>query len=384
MKKIYTTIATFCLSIGVALCQQSPVINQNNFKINYNSELTNIANNAGVVIPSRGPNQIWDYSSLVYNSDVTFDYKMPDKTIYGNATFIATNLTDVLSSNAVLPYEEGRYVDSSGYYIGASYYDEQRLDISATTGASGDSLIIPEQYNVMEKPLYLIKFPCAYGDSFSVNTSRILDMRITVSGEGINDAPVKRVHYINQWSSVIGWGKLTLPYNAGKSNAVDVLLIQKSLTVIDSMLLNGQPAPAQLLQGFNIVQGAKATYGSYFFVRDQNKNPLLQITTTANFKTIKSVLYDANTLYALNANNTAQSSLSLYPNPARHSFTLNMPSEENNSIMLINQQGQEVYHQQKVSGSNIQIATDQLAQGIYIVKVNSTSGKVYTSKIVIE
>lgn len=76
---------------------------------------------------------------------------------------------------------------------------------------------------------------------------------------------------------------------------------------------------------------------------------------------------------AINTNGMANSGIKLYPNPTREIFNLELDSD--NDVTIINATGQLVYSS-KLSAGNHQINLNDLAVGIYIVKVgNAASSK---------
>jgi len=79
---------------------------------------------------------------------------------------------------------------------------------------------------------------------------------------------------------------------------------------------------------------------------------------------------------------SSNNQLSIYPNPANTSFTLTLSKGEEMLVAEIyNVIGECVYHQITTS-ANCQINIADLANGTYIIKVN-TADKVYTSKLII-
>lgn len=83
--------------------------------------------------------------------------------------------------------------------------------------------------------------------------------------------------------------------------------------------------------------------------------------------------------------NQQRLSLEIYPNPAKHQFTVQLPQNVNGiiTVKVSNMLGQTVYsNEQAVSGmQNIEIKTDRMERGIYMVTLKSDkvsySGKVF-------
>jgi len=79
---------------------------------------------------------------------------------------------------------------------------------------------------------------------------------------------------------------------------------------------------------------------------------------------------------------TSQFVLKIIPNPNNGVFTLLCNSIEAKSIAVQNLLGNTVYHSQNNTANNIEIDLRNLAVGVYVVKVITESGNIYTEKVV--
>ena len=73
--------------------------------------------------------------------------------------------------------------------------------------------------------------------------------------------------------------------------------------------------------------------------------------------------------------------LTVYPNPATESFTVNTGNDEKASIQLFNIVGQQVYSETFTGSTTVNVA--KLRSGVYMLKVNQ-NGKVNTTKVVVK
>ena len=111
-------------------------------------------------------------------------------------------------------------------------------------------------------------------------TKRVVtSSNITVQSYALNQAPLLYVQRITTLDSVVGWGTLRIPVagNPSGSAPIPVLLERRSFVEQDSFYLNGQPAPAALLNALGQTQGVtSSTYRQRFF-RQNAAQPVLNI-----------------------------------------------------------------------------------------------------------
>jgi hypothetical protein len=84
--------------------------------------------------------------------------------------------------------------------------------------------------------------------------------------------------------------------------------------------------------------------------------------------------------------NQQRLSLEIYPNPAKHQFTVQLPQNANGmiSVKVSNMLGQTVYSIEQVADSrqNIEIKTDRMERGIYMVTLKSDKVS-YSGKVIV-
>lgn len=209
---------------------------------------------------SLGDNQNWDYSSYGSSSASTVQYLPETRTFFTNAGvdiyFDAVKGLAPLAGYAVA--HEVDFNTSGIYYKGMTVY-KQSQPLVAFTGNSGDSLKLQEQLLLFSTPRMAVKFPCTANSGWRSQTNRaVVNFNITVASAGLNNTPGQHVFRYVENDSVVGWGKLRIYTPNGPSIPYDVLMVRYETYTIDSIYLNGMPAPAPLLSAFGTFQGNKA------------------------------------------------------------------------------------------------------------------------------
>ena len=72
------------------------------------------------------------------------------------------------------------------------------------------------------------------------------------------------------------------------------------------------------------------------------------------------------------------------PNPASERITISVENDEINTISVIDIKGSAILKETSISSSKKSVDVSTLSQGIYLIKITSTTGKVLVKKLVIE
>ncbi len=390
MKK---NILFLSLSIGTIFSQaQSLLINRQNFNFKVENDTASIAILNGAAIPKHGSNRTWDYSILKPNGDYIQEFIIPTNSAFANSKLSTPSLNDFITPNATYFFDDFRTIDSLGYYLTGVHVPEQHYDLSGFTGMVGDSIIFPNQDDVYASPKYLIKFPATYNDVIESKTVGILKMNLTISAEGLVNAPVERRRHMLQIDSVVGSGNLILPArNGGFSNPTPILLYKRYSVITDSFFMNNIQVPAQILVLFGLKQGSVLNANRYIFWRENSKAPLLVFNTSANYKTISNAFYDSRTMYnvgleeSLNYINKAN----IYPNPISGNIA-NIDLLKNDhcdwNLNIYNSIGQLIKNQKIRGIGNLHtpLETNSM-KGIYIYQItNQENSTLDYGKIIVE
>lgn len=103
--------------------------------------------------------------------------------------------------------------------------------------------------------------------------------------------------------------------------------------------------------------------------------------TNQYFLAIDDVVLEGDMTSALTTDLSNDQKVSVFPQPMNNSLTISI-EEEITSIVLIDQSGKIVSEIQGVKSSSYNMNTENINSGIYILKVESASGAIYTQKCV--
>ncbi|MEP7110177.1 MAG: hypothetical protein ABI760_19430, partial [Ferruginibacter sp.] len=151
--------------------------------------------------PTPGGNKVYDFGNLTYEPENTFTYPMvplSHHTNFDNGT-VAVEPGNVLDFNGLLvdtlllPYFTNRLL---GLYHTIVQYTAAKASLKSITGVATDSLTIPYQTVVFpEKPIVQI-YPTTIKSKWVQDNGKDSGptVFITLSSEGLKNAPVKIVH----------------------------------------------------------------------------------------------------------------------------------------------------------------------------------------------
>lgn len=314
MKIIVPLLA--CLTSGLTAVAQSPItLTQSNFPALASTvELYNIANPAGVVPATTGANQSWNYGSLTAAGQSTVTYGAPPAT----PAFAGTTRTYAYAL-PLGPFQVAGTVSQALTTTGLKYLGYsiplQRFGLGALTTVPTDSLIIPAQS--MPVSATLVAFPTTVG---TVNRNFYRSGttgQVTAAIFSLNRTPLRLVQRITSTDSVAGYGTLRTPA-AGGTTANQVLLVRSRVVEVDSFYLAGQPAPALLLAGLGVQQGAvQLTYSDSFYRAGSSQEVLGLTYDSGTYQVVTGAYYsrEASLLAARDGLAATVGGISAYPNP---------------------------------------------------------------------
>lgn len=252
--------------------------------------------------PSGGANMAWDYSGPV-TSEWFYkrEYEVPNNPEFPNAT---TSREALFELNAI--QIDGRaYTErlASGDAIVGYKYNGSFVDLGL------GYLDIPEQ-NVYEVGVPDLHLPASFQSSYSDTTRRPITTLLTVPALQLDEAMLVYTEIRYYSDSVIGWGTLKMPEDYG---TYQVLLQKRTYTSIDSFLLEGQPAPPQLLDIFGVTQGRVSVTEEWTFHAPGVASNLMVFTQgAAGFETY---YREASSVSHINENVAATLPVNVFPNP---------------------------------------------------------------------
>lgn len=382
--KTITLLAFLALSTSSLFAQIT--INRSDFLMQTTqSDTALLLSSVNFPVPTSGVNQFWDYSSYtVFTGAFQYDFNTANNpsfptanqervgnfTFQGNFPIIATDLLRL---------------DSTSYTEIGLETQYAAFSIANLTGGPTDSLYFLQDNQYFNVPDTLIKFPMNYLDSTQSLPLDTTNMEITVAGFGLNKAPAQIIKDIMVDYKIIGSGRLVIPqFGGGFSDTMDVLLSRRIRTRVDSIFLNGNPAPAALTSAFGLSQGQTFIDTIYQFYRKGFKNTVAQIEygTNNNVRFFHGVNRN---ITSIRENGTAKT-LKGFPNPINkgefYQFEA-MDNFKNGAISLLDITGKVVTREFVRNSIGIQIP-NSIKPGLYFVElVDFDKNERFTNKLIV-
>lgn len=245
------------------------------------SAMTKLMKKTGATLPTKGANQTWDFSALrdstadlYYYGYITQPVTSPRPMAFSNAVLQANHVTNFQAFQ--IPTRSYYQLNTSGYGLMGDSLAATRFSLQAITGGSTDSLSFPTNVHVYPSPTYQYRFPMTMSSAWS-STQRVLtNFALKVGAFGLNNTPGQSISRGSYSDTIVGWGTLKLRHpSTGATLSFNALLDVHRFIVQDSFMLNGEAAPALLLNAFGLTQGRKDTTTRYYFYGAGFKAPLL-------------------------------------------------------------------------------------------------------------
>jgi hypothetical protein len=272
----------------------SVVLNYDNFIVAPNVSFARQGANAqGVKIPATGNNQTWDYTELsgndLYSASITY--------AAANSSFFSAARRKI---SFVFPLGESFLVQETGFEsdditayqrLGRSI-DRQAFSIGELSGFPTDSLIITQQDVLDEGLLSFVAYPCKTSSSWSTSARASTAFQLSFVAFGLDHTPGEFIQRQTLTRTVVGSGKMRIPFGNEKSKFINVLMVKSVLTTIDSVYLGGAPAPPEIIAAFGLTQGEELDDYGYFFIRAGIDEPLISFNMNEDFSAINFIQYD--------------------------------------------------------------------------------------------
>lgn len=340
-------------------------------------------------LPSVGPNQVWDYSSLTAAGAPYFRSHFPYD---GHPDFVGATAMDyeqlLFGTLPILPHRTYYRSDSTGIYLHGQDFDAQVINLGPLSGNANDSIWFGDSTaaGFLGNSYPLLKFPIEF------NGTRTYDMyygirhfRLRYHKFNVDHFGEMRTGQFEK-DTVLGWGTLTIAAN-GYNNVPALLMrtVKRSYRnfwlrdsfypIIDSVLNDmGQS---------NYTQDSSFVYSFYVFDAVQAKyHAALWIEEDGNGNIIKGG-YDVSP-YNSTASLTKlalQKQVKVYPNPLQQddqmqlSFGESLKSPLN---LVVYSMGGAIAHQEALNAGEqtFKINLPNLKAGIYFVTAKNAQGEV--------
>lgn len=298
----------------------------------------------GATIPAEGANVVWDYSGQALINPVSYTKEPVDS----DSTFTTANLREVTTGLALDLVEQDVYfyerLDDEGFRVLGRSVAALTLPAQTLTGGPNDTIAFLGSANVYEEPLYYIKFPLNFEDSWNTEINITGDYLMTVTAFGLNQVPASSNYNYVETNTVAGFGTLILPHPDGTGTvSMEALLLKSSTVRTDSFFLAGQPAPQVMLDALGLEQGLTETDTEYsFYAKGLNRSAMFigvengQITDSNIADEVKNVVSS----FGFVPPNLIATRV--FPNPTTGDFQVNFEKTDarNWTISLYNPLGQ--------------------------------------------
>lgn len=387
MRKVFTSI----LSLATLPLFAQVVIDQSNFTRTSGFNDDGIqAVSTGVVAPSHGDDQTWDYSGLVNGN--------PFSTVWmsalGNTDYpTALNYRDQTLTFQVFPIATRLYeaVDANGWYDLGRVLEEATHSVTAISGGADDLLHFPAQVQEFEGRINILDFPVEYEKTWTQSYIEYTQYELTVAAFSLNSTPGAQKRIRTHTRTVVGQGQLIIPSADGSpSGPLDALLLHVESSLVDSFFLGGALAPAQLMTAFGLTQGSSSTVEFYAFYIEGFHNTALNINLDAQGN-VSSVFYrpSAAELATSITDMGNADDLRTFPNPiaAGETLTITLGNETAVTVDMVDMTGRIVASSsvKEVNAGQARInLPNSLTPGIYSVIMRGTdAAPLNVSKVVV-
>jgi len=347
-----------------------------------------------VALPEEGPDQTWDYTNVAFQQQVGNIENAGTHPDFPTANIVESVVLQFVASIS----QETHFIeqlDESGHRILGREVFPAKSDLSFLTGSPFDSLNFLRNVCVYAEPLYLIKFPLNYQDTFSSAFSIHTPFELTLPILNFQQAPSVQIAHLDYQYEVSSWGTLTLPNPlvGGGQKSFDALLLKRTQTRVDSFYLDSMPANPGLLSFFRLEQGQTTQLTNYsFWVKGLNR-AALSFTVNEQTGNVVSASMSRDVNNFITTSNRFIDNLpavKISPNPARNQLQVEFKKTDIQdwTLTLFNTVGQAVYIQ-KISAPkgaiNLEISLNtDLPKGIYhLLLKNGAGAGVHSEKLIL-
>lgn len=343
--------------------------------------------------PTMGANQVWDFQNIEKTFLADFDYFTTNDPFFSESYHYEAGAAGLASFYIKTDYHSG--FDQDGYFTyGMQQYDTA-YSIAAATGSPGDNVHFPDHKQIYSVYENVVVFPLAFGDTWTDDFSRITPFEITVGVFGLNNTPGFHQRSWDKEVEVTGHGKLIMTDSAGnQSDSMDVLQVTAISTVVDSFFIGGQPAPAALLAGLGLTQGATSSDIKMFYYRIGYGDVLLELSLTSEVagSPISAIRFNENGIKEYVAPSPegiadlSNNSVNMFPNPAVAGGVLSLTSTSDvnfSAVRMIGLDGRQVLATpfENLDNSSKQLTLPRnIAPGVYFIQMLSNDDEVMVSK----
>lgn len=219
----------------------------------------------GLIAPDSGQGQEWDFSWLTQTSTGITNYTpVTDNADFPEAynSFPSTFGLQIFTTPSTIY----RGFDADGWYSIGCDSEEAAFPLGLLTSNNEDSLYLLGEPRHYDGRWDYLQFPMSYGSAWTQTQIHNSPVELSVAAFDLDRASVMEIKTLLQTREVIGDGTIQIPKADGTaSEPIDVLLLKIDYMQTTNYLLNGVPAPDDLLAAFGLTQGATLETVTYQF-----------------------------------------------------------------------------------------------------------------------
>ena len=303
-----------------------------------------------IPLPGEGADQLWDFS------DVPFAQQVGNIENAGtHPDFPDANIVEMVEVQFVTTVSQETHfieqLDDEGHRVVGREVFPATIALAALTGGEFDTIKFTSNVDVYEDPLYLVRFPLNYQDTFSSTFTIRTPFNLTLPIIGLENAPSSQQATISNQYEVSGYGDIILPnpLQGGGEKVFEALMLKRIQTRVDSFLINDEPANPLLLSFLNLQQGQTVTTTNYtFWIKAINRSALSVSFNEDGTGIFASMSRDINNFFTTSLPfATELLSVQLAPNPATDRLIVEFEktAAETWTLELFNAAGQRVHQQ---------------------------------------
>lgn len=302
-----------------------------------------------------GPNQHWDFSSLVMDTLYTLNFVDPANTTYG-ASFPFSNIAT-----------EGLV---EGFGAEGFAYATRNASLFQIDGFAGSYDIIEDLVVPFDPPEVMFDFPVNYLDI--LNQTSVMDVKIESPEPGADSVRIKVVTSVQ--STVDAWGELTTPIWIG-----EVLRFRDVRTTIDSTWI-------KLFFFWVYLESNTSEVITYKYMANNIGYPVMQFNSNLDSTeyTMMNYVYDAG-VGTRELSSVDEISFQIYPNPAQDVIHLIIQDlEAKGELAIYSMLGKQLYSNLVIADQkNIDIDVSAYPAGVYQMVLRTDKNALATKKFVV-
>jgi hypothetical protein len=381
----YRVLAIIC-SISFGLSAQITISSSDLFlPVTPDTAFGRVATFLGLSLPSEGVNQSWDYSTMNATIFADFSLKIPDTNVYFPQALGMNVENSTLAGVTIEDNKSYYHFDANGIYYTGYQLKQKTYDMNAITGGVEDEVTVLGHHVNYGSSVVRYKMPMTYLTSWTNNYRETVPMEFDIMGFGNPGDSVVIINDYEENYEVVGWGSLTMPANLGIH---DALLLKHKTVRIDSVYLNGFPAPPFFVSGSGLAQGDTTVTAYYeLMIRGINRSAI-RFNTDTGYNFIQTVDFcTVPSVFGLPEKQLPN--VQVYPNPTKTGvihLAFNKPTDalwQLNAYTLTGEFVQQLNVTQPKGICELNISLPEV-NGVYLITLQDENGNVRLARKIVK